>query len=173
MSNLLDKLNNRSNLIILGDINIDALQYGSNIRCTEYIDLLFSYGLLQFIMLPARSSDNFAMLIDHIITNVKTPVYEIDILTSRILDHFPVILKLTFTFKPKSTNKAITKRCFSNENKTKFLDALKNINWQIVGDAESAHILRFLNGTKRHFLLYLLILSFFSWNLKFSGNFIK
>jgi len=45
ISNILDNLNSCNNLIVTGDFNIDVLQYAQNIRATDFIDLLFSFGL--------------------------------------------------------------------------------------------------------------------------------
>jgi len=139
-SNLLDNISDRSNLIILGDFNLDVLQFGSNNKCNDYVDLLFSFGLLQIVTRPTRCNDNSATLIDHIVTNIKAPVYDINILTSRISDHFPVIFTLPFNKKIPSSNKTITKRFFTNENVLKFKTALNNINWNVVRDAEDAQV---------------------------------
>ncbi len=95
-NNLLDSLSNVPNLILLGDLNLDALLYHENQRVQTYIDCLFSYGLLQLVCRPTRCNDNSATLIDHALTNVKSPIYSISILTSRISDHFPLILSLPF-----------------------------------------------------------------------------
>jgi len=51
-SNLLDNISDRSNLIILGDFNLDVLQFSSNNKCSDYVDLLFSFGLLQLVTRP-------------------------------------------------------------------------------------------------------------------------
>jgi len=37
------------NLLIFGDLNIDILQFGTNIRATDFVELIFSYGLLQLV----------------------------------------------------------------------------------------------------------------------------
>ena len=90
-ANLCDSLCNFPNVILLGDLNLDVLQYGQTNRPSEYIDLLFSYGFLQLVTQPTRCNDNSATLIDHVCTNIKLPEYKIDILTSKISDHFPVV----------------------------------------------------------------------------------
>ena len=51
-SNLLnDFAASNTQVIIVGDFNLDALKYLVN-QVTEYIDLLFSFGFLQLIMKP-------------------------------------------------------------------------------------------------------------------------
>jgi hypothetical protein len=58
---------------------------------TEYVDLLFSFGLLQVITKPTRCTQNSATWIDHVITNSMCPNIESIIVTSLISDHFPII----------------------------------------------------------------------------------
>ena len=102
-NNLLDSLCNVPNLILLGDLNLDALLYHENPGVQTYIDSLFSYGLLQLVCKPTRCNDNSATLIDHALTNVKSPIYSISILTSRISDHFPVeIYRSSFSMESYS-----------------------------------------------------------------------
>ncbi len=57
----------------------------------DYVDLLFSLGLLQIITRPTRCSANSATLIDHAILNPKSAACESAIITSKISDHFPII----------------------------------------------------------------------------------
>jgi hypothetical protein len=76
---------------IAGDFNLDVLQYGKNTYVTEYIDSLFSFGLLQIITKPTRIVNRSATVIDHIITNSLHSNHNSVILTSRISDHFPII----------------------------------------------------------------------------------
>jgi len=40
----------------MGDINMDALQYGHTPRATDFIELLFSFGLLQLVTKRTRHS---------------------------------------------------------------------------------------------------------------------
>ncbi len=139
-STLLDTLSNLPNLLIFGDLNIDVLQFGSNVRATDFVEHIFSYGLLQLVTKPTRCNDNSATLIDHIISKVNLPFFDISIITSRISDHFPVILSLSCNIKSTVANKTISKRSFSKTNIDKFKEALNNINWNVVRDAESTQL---------------------------------
>ena len=51
-----------SDLYIFGDINIDVLKYDSIPSVQDYVDLLFSFGLLQVITRPTRCTQNSATL---------------------------------------------------------------------------------------------------------------
>jgi endonuclease/exonuclease/phosphatase family metal-dependent hydrolase len=106
-SNLCDTLTNYKNVVLLGDLNIDILSYGSNTRSTEFVDLLFSFGMLQIVTKPTRCNEKSATLIDHIITNVHLPSYRVSIITSLISDHFPVIFNIRTNTKGSNCPKTI------------------------------------------------------------------
>ncbi len=76
---------------MFSDFNLDALHYNTNNNVTDYINLLFSYGLLQIITKPTRVTLNSATLIDHLITNSNSNSFETVILTSKLSDHFPIV----------------------------------------------------------------------------------
>ncbi len=91
-SNLLSQISSTNiNVRILGDFNIEILKYNSSSVATEYVDLLFSFGLLQVISLPTRCRTTSATLIDLVITNSVSEKASSFILTSLISDHFPII----------------------------------------------------------------------------------
>jgi hypothetical protein len=122
---------------ILGDFNIDILKYNSTSMATEYVDLLFSFGLLQVISLPTRCTTTSATLIDHIITNSVCEKASSFILTSLISDHFPIIhhcnSKKIF-HKPEK----VPYRDFSQSNIDRFIETLHGLNWSEVTDSEDA-----------------------------------
>jgi exonuclease III len=100
LSNVLDELSSFNiPIYLLGDLNLDVLQVNASSNVSDYINLLFSYGLLQVITRPTRCTDHSATLIDHIITNSQLSSYETCIITSSVSDHFPVVFFLQ-TAKP-------------------------------------------------------------------------
>ncbi len=128
-------------LYIVGDFNIDLLKISTNARCSDFLDLLFSFGLLQIVTKPTRCTDNSATLIDHIITNQSHPTFSCHILTSKISDHFPIIHFLQ-TKKPTEKPKTLTARNFCTSNLDKFKANLTNINWNFINeepDAQSSY----------------------------------
>ena len=74
-----------SNFYILGDTNLDVLKYGKCDFVTEFIDKLFSFGLLQIITKPTRCTPHSASIIDHIITNSNANEFSTTILISNCL----------------------------------------------------------------------------------------
>ena len=132
---------NKNVFYLVGDFNIDLIKCNENNRSSEFLELLFSYGLLQIITKPTRCTDNSATLIDHIITNQCAPSYKTTILTTKISDHFPVLFSLPNKVPPEIP-KSFTGRDFSQENFFKFNNLISTINWDAVReepDAQSSY----------------------------------
>ena len=120
-SSICESLSNYScKVILLGDLNIDVLQYNVSIRATELLDILFSFGLLQVVTKPTRCNDNSATLIDHVITNLSLECYQTHILTSRISDHFPLIFSIPLKNHIVNKQKTFTSRFFSKASEISF-----------------------------------------------------
>ena len=70
LSNTLKKLNKeKKDVYIAGDFNIDLLQYENNSKCSDFFNLVTSYGFLPLIIQPTRFSNTTQTLIDNIFTN--------------------------------------------------------------------------------------------------------
>ena len=140
LANLLNVVtSNYEEIYLFGDFNIDILKYNNCKMASEYIDLLFSYGLLQTITKPTRCTANSATLMDHSIilpTNINC---ENLILVNKISDHFPILL---FRHSPEKKVKAkeFSSPDFSDSNVNKFKQALQNFNWNFVEDNNDAHV---------------------------------
>jgi hypothetical protein len=106
---------------------------------TEYVDLLFSFGLLQVITKPTRCTQNSATLIDHVITNAVGPYIESIIITSLISDHFPILHHCN-TSKKISKPTIIKTRNFSDENIGRFNQALQRLDWSAVTECNDTQI---------------------------------
>jgi hypothetical protein len=140
LSNVFDELTSFNHPIYLtGDTNLDVLQLSSSTQISDYINLLSTYGMLQVITKPTRCTDHSATIIDHIITNANLPVFESLVLTSKVSDHFPILLFVP-TSKPRSTVKSIHARDFSDSNIKKFKETLNSISWQTVREEEDPQI---------------------------------
>jgi len=116
---------------LLGDLNNDSLHYNKITKVTEYIDILFSFGLLQTITKPTRCTEKSATLIDHVLTNCLSETYKSVILTTRISDHFPIVFYLPVN-KFKDSPKFFETRDLSKTKIDNFKNALSNFNWSTV-----------------------------------------
>ena len=66
----LNKFNqNKYDMCIMGDMNIDLLKCHSHQQTERCLDMIYSFDLLPVITKPTRITSHTATLIDHIYTN--------------------------------------------------------------------------------------------------------
>ena len=95
INNLLDKLSQENKTVfLLGDFNIDLLNYDQHSLTNEFLDSLSSHMLLPHIVQPTRIRNNSKTLIDNIYSNVITPNNISGNITATISDHLPNLLLL-------------------------------------------------------------------------------
>ena len=116
---------------IFGDINLDCLKYGLNTHVTDYIDLLFSHGMLQVILKPTRVTLNSATLIDHVITNSGSNTFDTTLIISKLSDHFPIVHFISHR-KTTIKQKTVSARVYSDTNISKFNELLSSLSWNDV-----------------------------------------
>ena len=128
---MLSDLNNiSSNILILGDFNIDLLKINDKLLHKTYFDDMLSLGLSPAITLPTRVTEVSATLIDHIFTGVGgNNIHSSGIIISDISDHFPYFYSFYFNQTIKSPcNKFKYGRKYNDKNVSKILHSLENID---------------------------------------------
>ena len=128
LNNIIQDLNPRFQIYILGDFNIDFLKANVHSLTEEYLDMLFTNGILPIITKATRITDHTATLIDHIYTNTPIPQLVSGILTVDVSDHLPVICSTRMHLDKVSHKQSF--RDFSKFNKEQFLDDINKINWE-------------------------------------------
>ena len=99
---LLDKLEyENKNIVLLGDFNINLLQYETHSHVREFVDKMYSVSLIPKILAPTRLTCHTKTLIDNIFTNVQDENYLFGNLTCSISDHL-----LQFMTYPQNKNKS-------------------------------------------------------------------
>jgi endonuclease/exonuclease/phosphatase (EEP) superfamily protein YafD len=139
LSNLINNLST-GELILGGDLNIDALKIDTCHMASSYIDLLYANGFIQSISKPTRCTTTSASCIDHFISNFNQQTFESIVIVSKISDHFPILF-LKDLLKKQVKNKNIMTRDFSEYNITCFSNQLSNTCWNNVlgeGDPNSS-----------------------------------
>ena len=92
LNELLDKLSKENETIfLLGDFNINLLNYDIHPSTNEFLDSLSSHNFLPHILQPSRVTTNSKTLIDNIFSNMAVPNISGN-LTASISDHFPQFL---------------------------------------------------------------------------------
>ena len=85
--------NSNKGTYIVGDTNLSLIDYETNIKVKNYLNLLFQKNFIPVINKPTRVSLNNATIIDHISTNHFLNNYlHSGIITADISDHFPIFL---------------------------------------------------------------------------------
>lgn len=89
---------NQSNIVIMGDLNIDILKEDDN-DITEYLNCLSLYGFQSFINYPTRVNNISSTCIDHLfvrssLSNIVSGIYMSD-----ISDHYLTLCKLNIPSK--------------------------------------------------------------------------
>ena len=79
-------------VFILGDFNINLLNYNSSIPITNYVNFLFSKQFLPYIIPPSRVSTHSSSLIDNILSNITGNETISGNILTQITDHFPQFL---------------------------------------------------------------------------------
>ena len=154
---------------LLGDINLDLLKYSKCEKVTNFVDLLFSLGLLQIITKPTRCTQNSATLIDLVITNAIHSDLNSTILVSHLSDHFPVFHCIK-AITPSAPPKYVESRNFSKANLTLFNTSLLSFNWSSVTECKDTQ-LSYNNFSDSFLSLY--NLHFPITKFKFNKNFNK
>ena len=75
---------------LMGDFNLDILQYSKSNTIQNYVDLFFSMGLYPVINKPTRVCSNSSTLIDNIFTNSIDDSSVSGIIFSDLSDHYPI-----------------------------------------------------------------------------------
>ena len=99
----------------------------------------FSNGLLQIVTKPTRCTPNSATIIDHIITNHVSGIFETIIFISQLSDHFPV---LSFISLSKTVSKPVNvqSRDFSELNISNFKNSLSTLGWVNVTEQQDPQL---------------------------------
>ena len=114
---------------IMGDFNLDLLQYNNNVICEEhFVNRLFSFAFCRLISKPTRITFHTATLIDNIFTNDLTGNVFNGIVLNDLSDHMPIFACFHKELTPYCQEK-VFKRSFNESNMNKFRQYLSEINW--------------------------------------------
>ena len=79
--------NENKDIYLMGDFNLNLLNYDNDARVKNFVDLLNSCGLFSLITKPTRISQSSATLIDNIFVNSIHNDFDAGVLCSDISDH--------------------------------------------------------------------------------------
>ena len=118
---LLNLNKSRSNIIWVGDFNIDLLKLQERLILRDFLLNMISHGLVPTLALPTRIGDTSATLIDNVFSNFweQSQSTSSGIIITAISDHFPYFYSLRNAKNYTKPNKFVSYRKFNNENVTK------------------------------------------------------
>ena len=116
---------------IMGDYNINLLNYENHQLTAEFVDQLHSNSFVSLVNKPTRVKKHSATLIDNIFTNslcdegltIKGIIY------SDISDRFPII-HIDYSFQVPEIDTVIVLRNMSYRKKQAFHSAVSEIDWE-------------------------------------------
>ena len=115
---------------LIGDTNINVINHSNHKETANYLEMMYSFGLVPVINRPTRITGHSATLIDHIFTNTYTAsaLYQ-GILLTDITDHFPIFHIAQFETKNTVNDEYIYKRIMSQKNYDSFHLLISQIDW--------------------------------------------
>ena len=118
-------------IFLVGDLNLNLIDYHSNAKVRNFVNLIFQHSLVPIVNKPTRVKKNNETLIDCIITNSFTDQENLtDILKTHISDHFPIFIFSMKRGRDSNYKKLTTKkRIISADSIQEFRDILSEVNW--------------------------------------------
>ena len=123
---------------IMGDFNINLLQYDTDNTVKNFINVLSSHSFYPTISKPTRITSYSSTLIDNILTNDFLN-HSAGILVTDISDHLPVFLIID-QFKEKNQGeRKYVRRDFNMNNVKCFNDDLNETDWNFLKSPNDIH----------------------------------
>ena len=131
LNNLLEKVSKeQKSAFLLGDFNINLLNYNVHSPTNEFLDSLASNSFLPYILQPTRITSHSKTLIDNIFTNVIFPDSISGNLTATISNNLPQFLVVLNIFSNPPSNKSnIYETDWSNFDQENFILDYFSMNW--------------------------------------------
>ena len=127
---LLNKLSNENkNIMIMGDFNINLINYNDDKNTDNFLHTMFSQSFLPYITTPTRITRNTKTLIDNIYYNKPLNNIISGNLSNIISDHLIQFSIEPLDFSEKSSKMMNRQRCYKNFDKLKFKGDFVKVNW--------------------------------------------
>ena len=115
---------NKKEVILLGDFNIDLIKSNSNANASEFLDVIYSSNLLPHITSPIQLTSRSHTLIDNIFSNINEECTSGNIINT-ISDHLGQFLIIPNRSYSCNSKKEIFQRNFKNFKEQHFLSGVK------------------------------------------------
>ena len=136
MAVLLNRISTeKKQCILLGDFNINMLDYNTHSFVNNFIDMMATFSFYPQIVKPTRVTATSATVLDNIICNIPDSVIESGILTVDISDHLSPFAIIHANIPNDSSLQGSQKyksRDYSDANIYLFCSKLEAINWSFL-----------------------------------------
>ena len=131
LNSLLEKRSKeQKSVFLLGDFNINLLNYNVHNPTNGLLDSLASNSFLPYILQPTRITSPSKIQVNNIFTNIILPDSISGNLTATISDHLPQFLIVPNIFsEPPSNKSSIYERDWSNFDQENFILDYFSIDW--------------------------------------------
>ena len=115
INQLIDKISKeQKQIFLLGDFNINLLNYNEHQPTNEFLDSLASNSIIPYILQPKSMTSHFKTLIDNFFSNVLSFEVISGNITATISDHLPqFLLAPNVLSNPLCNNSNILERDYS------------------------------------------------------------
>ena len=121
----------QKSIFLLGDFNVNLLNYNEHNQTNEFLDSLASNSFIPLILQPTRITSHSNTLIDNIFSNVIDPDIISGNLTATISDHLPQFSIIPNMFGNISGNKSnIFERDWSKFDQEKCILDFFSVDWE-------------------------------------------
>ena len=144
ISNCLNSVIRKENKLcyILGDVNIDLMKHDSHTSTSDFLDLMYLYGMIPLIRKPTRITSHTATLIDHIFTNnfSDSVIHHQGILCSTLSDHYATFHIAESNSNDISNSEYMTERQYTEKNKNNLITFISQTNWDIITEQSDVQV---------------------------------
>ena len=125
--------NQEKPLFLVGDLNINSLDYSINTNVRDFFNLIFQNGIFPLINRPTRVTKSSATIIDHVLTNtIIDSEVQIGIIKTDISNHFAVFVLIKTSLVQPNIKKTFIERDI-NENSIKYFKSILNsVDWNLI-----------------------------------------
>ena len=92
-------------VILAGDFNINLLDFDTNKKVQNFVNLMIRFGMIPTINKPTRVTGQTASAIDHITNSILHTVFKSGVIKTDISDHFPIFFCDKYIVEKEDTKK--------------------------------------------------------------------
>ena len=126
MESTLSKIENKNKICVMGDFNLNLLNYETHTHTNDFVNSMVSHCIIPHILQPTRVTDHSATVTDNFFSNVTDYETTSGNILNQVADHYSQFLILK---KVPAIHKDSAYYTYSNFYKDSLLDDFSKISW--------------------------------------------